>query len=431
MKHKEAGMQKLATLKQTIKTPFKDVLPPLKQSEQEALAADIKANGVLHPVVIDEYGNILDGHHRYAIDHTAPTRVVSGLSPDEKVAYTIRANLARRNLSSDQIKEVAKQQKRIANDLREADPKKWTQKAVAALLGVTQKTVSVWFTSNIPEYNASKTPTPDARVKLNTPAKVEVVRRVDAGESQHQIAADFGVCQQTVSNIKRSHERAEEKAEAVREAANGGDCGPPIVQVADCIDWLLRQTPCDLLLTDPPYATDVDDIAAFANRWLPVALDKVKPTGRAYVCVGAYPKELHAYCSVRMPEQILVWTYRNTIGPATKDRYKLNWQAILYYVGKDAPPLNCDSLNELFSVQDINAPDGRQGDRFHEWQKPLELADRLIRHATKPGNLVLDPFCCTGSFVISAATLGRVAKGCDISIKNLDIAIKRGCVNEG
>jgi DNA modification methylase len=132
-----------------------------------------------------------------------------------------------------------------------------------------------------------------------------------------------------------------------------------------------------------------------------------------------------------MPDQILVWTYRNTMGPATKDRYKLNWQAILYYVGKDAPPLNCDSLNELFSVQDINAPDGRQGDRFHEWQKPLELADRLIRHATKPGDLVLDPFCCTGSFVLAAATLGRVAKGCDISKSNLEIAIERGCVNEG
>jgi len=422
-------MTKTATRK--LKAPYANLLPPLKTSEREALAADIKANGVTHPIAIDEYGNILDGHHRYAIDRNAPTRVVPGLSPDEKVAYTIRANLARRNLSSDQTREIAKQQKQIATNLRETDPKKWTQKAVGALLGVDQTSVSRWFSTNMQEHNATKTPTPDARVKVNTPAKVEIAARVEAGESQQQIAADFGVCQKTVSNIVKMVERAEEKAEVVRQAASSGDCGPPSVIVSDAVDWLVDQKPCDLLLTDPPYATDVDDIATFAKRWLPVALDKVKPTGRAYVCVGAYPKELHAYCSVRMPDQILVWTYRNTMGPATKDRYKLNWQAILYYVGKDAPPLNCESLNELFSVQDINAPDGRQGDRFHEWQKPLELADRLIRHATKPGNLVLDPFCCTGSFVISAATLGRVAKGCDISIKNLDIAIKRGCVNEG
>ena len=208
MKHKEAGMQKLATRKQTIQTPFTAVLPPLKQSEQEALAADIKANGVLHPIVIDEYGNILDGHHRYAIDRNAPTRVVSGLSPDEKVAYTIRANLARRNLSSEQTREIAKQQKQIATNLRDADPKKRTQRAVGALLGVAQNTVSDWFTSIIGSDNTNKTPTPDARVKLNAAAKEAVAVRVKANENQAQIAADFGVSQATVSNIAKKADKA-------------------------------------------------------------------------------------------------------------------------------------------------------------------------------------------------------------------------------
>lgn len=419
----------LKTAPRKLKTPYADLLPPLKTSEREALAADIKANGVLHPVVIDEGGNILDGHHRYSIDRNAPTVTVEGLSEDEKRAYTIRANLARRNLTGDQTREVAKTQREIARRLRESDAKRWTQEAVGTLLGVARETVRNWFT-NGREANG-KSPPPDARVKLSTLAKEEIVRRIEAGEKQEQIASDYGVCPAAVTKVKQAALRAEQKAADVREAAGGCDCGPPRVKVADAVDWLLDQEPCDLLLTDPPYATDVDDIAAFASRWLPAALDKVKPAGRAYVCVGAYPVELHAYCSVRMPDQILVWTYRNTMGPATKDRYKLNWQAILYYVGKDAPPLNCDSLNELFSVQDINAPDGRQGDRFHEWQKPLDLADRIVRHATKPGGVVLDPFCCTGSFLLAASSLGRVARGCDISKKNLTIAIKRGCVREG
>ena len=409
--------------------PYADLLPPLKTSEREALAADIAIHGVLHPIVVDEDGNILDGHHRYAIDPDAPTVTVQGLSDDEKRAYTIRANLARRNLTGDQTREVAKTQREIARRLREADTKRWTQEAVGALLGVAQRTVSDWFT-NSGDAN-SKSPPPDARVKLTTPAKEEIVRRIEAGDKQEQIASDYGVCPATVTKVKQAAERAEQKAAAVREAASGGDCGPPKVKVADAVDWLVDQEPFDLLLTDPPYATDVDDIGEFSKRWLPAALHKVKPTGRAYVCVGAYPEELHAYCSVRMPDQILVWTYRNTMGPATTDRYKLNWQAILYYVGPDAPPLNCDSLNELFSVQDINAPDGRQGDRFHEWQKPLELAERIIRHATKPGDRVVDPFCCTGTFLLAAASAGRRAIGCDISRENVSIAIKRGCVNEG
>src|SRR5690606_23894638 len=70
---------------------------------------------------------------------------------------------------------------------------------------------------------------------------------------------------------------------------------PPIVEKASWRDWLPAQDDCDLLLTDPPYSTDVDDIEEFAASWLPVALAKVKPTGRAYVCVGAYPHELRAY----------------------------------------------------------------------------------------------------------------------------------------
>ena len=141
-----------ATKTRKLNTPYADLLPPLKTSEREALAADIKANGVLHPVVIDEDGNILDGHHRYSINRDAPTVTVEGLSEDEKKAYTIRANLARRNLTGDQTREVAKTQREIARRLRQSDAKRWTQAAVGALLGIDRATVSKWFT-NVQQHN--------------------------------------------------------------------------------------------------------------------------------------------------------------------------------------------------------------------------------------------------------------------------------------
>jgi hypothetical protein len=80
----------------------------------------------------------------------------------------------------------------------------------------------------------------------------------------------------------------------------------------------------------------------------------------------------------------------------------------------------------MFSVQDINAPDGRLGNRLHTWQKPDELANRLIRHGSKKGDLVVDCFACTGTFLIAAAKFDRIAKGCDISEDNLKIAKQRG-----
>lgn len=206
----------------------------------------------------------------------------------------------------------------------------------------------------------------------------------------------------------------------------------------DCVEWLSSLDRCaDLLITDPPYATDVDDIETFAQSWLPIALSKVKATGRAYVCIGAYPEELKAYLNVDPGElelcQVLVWTYRNTLGPSPKDQYKLNWQAILYYKGPDAPPLNCPIMTEQFSVQDINAPDNRHGEyeRWHAWQKPDELANRLIRHSTNEGDLIIDPFSGTGTFIIAAKKLNRDAIGCDQSRDMIDIAYsRRGVLSE-
>jgi hypothetical protein len=70
----------------------------------------------------------------------------------------------------------------------------------------------------------------------------------------------------------------------------------PKVQCTNAIDFLsdIKDNSIDLLITDPPYSTDVDDIVAFAQSWLPAALNKVKDTGFAFVFIGAYPEEVKA-----------------------------------------------------------------------------------------------------------------------------------------
>ncbi len=196
--------------------------------------------------------------------------------------------------------------------------------------------------------------------------------------------------------------------------------------------WLLKQESCDILLTDPPYSTDIEDIISFSKTWLPMALEKVKPTGRAYIFIGAYPIEVQAYLRIDAPEwlilrDILVWEYRNTIGPTPKSDYFLNWQAILYYKGKSAPDWDDEKIVDLFAVQNINAPDGRTGNRYHTWEKPLDLAEKFIRQATKEGDLLIDPFAGTGTFLLAAHKLGRRAIGCEISMEMLELAKLRGC----
>ena len=189
----------------------------------------------------------------------------------------------------------------------------------------------------------------------------------------------------------------------------------------------------DLILTDPPYMTDVDDIEAFADRWVAAAIPRLKPTAQAYICVGNYPEELAAYLSALrqyphiQQRNLIYWRYKNTIGPKPSDGYRQNVQAVFYLRGPEAPPLHAESLNELDSVVDINAPDGRLGERFHAWQKPDRLAELFVRHGSSPGDLVVDPFAGTGTFLIAAAKLGRRALGADNSDERIRIAIERGC----
>lgn len=277
---------------------------------------------------------------------------------------------------------------------------------------------------------------------------------IGGGKALEKVAAAVGVSRPTYAKAKAVVESGDEGLIArmdetgkvdpayrklrhqERERAKAEDMGgqEQIAEICheDALGWLELQDPCDLLVTDPPYMTELDDVGAFAQEWLPLALAGVKPTGRAYVFVGAYPEELAAYLAVDDSPlklaNVLVWTYRNTLGPQPKLDYKLNWQAVLYYRGPEAPALNCADLVEQFSVQDVAAPDGRHGNRYHTWQKPDALAERFVRHATCPGQLVCDPFAGTGTFLLAAARLGRRAIGCEADEAMIQIAEQRGCV---
>jgi site-specific DNA-methyltransferase (adenine-specific) len=56
---------------------------------------------------------------------------------------------------------------------------------------------------------------------------------------------------------------------------------------------------------------------------------------------------------------------------------------------------------------------------------PLELAARAIRLSTWPGEVVLDPFCGTGTTLLAARLLGRRAVGIEISERYCELAASR------
>lgn len=78
-------------------------------------------------------------------------------------------------------------------------------------------------------------------------------------------------------------------------------------------------------------------------------------------------------------------------------------------VWTDIPPLNSQAAERL----------------GYPTQKPLALLERILKLASNPGDIVLDPFCGCGTTVDAAQKLGRRWIGIDITYIAVDLIVKR------
>jgi ParB-like chromosome segregation protein Spo0J len=114
------------------------VLPELDPESFAAFKADIAERGVVVPVVVDEFGAIIDGHNRARACRELgindyPVEVRSGLSETDKRTLARKLNVLRRHLTRDQVRQL------IADQLR--DTPEWADRRIGRELGVDHKTV--------------------------------------------------------------------------------------------------------------------------------------------------------------------------------------------------------------------------------------------------------------------------------------------------
>lgn len=427
----------------TIDQEFKSLIPPLADNERAALEENILKDGCRDPLVIWG-GTLVDGHNRYEIctayDLPYKTINMEFVDRDDAMDWIDRNQIGRRNLKPDVFKLVLgriynREKKSVGQhkgnqhtmEKDQIDPIP-TADRIAADHGVSPATVK----------RAGKLADAEAEVRKEASEPTPEIEK-PATLSQDDVIAEAKrriKAEEEDKSIKKKEEKRKQiekrKEEYKKQDASNNSAK---VRLCDCFDFLneIKGNSIDLLLTDPPYSTDVDDIDSFAKSWLPLALSKLKRTGRAYVFIGAYPAEIVAYMSVCVNsgwiiDNPLIWSYKNTLGQTPKNKYNLNYQMCLHLYSENSFPLDTSVTSEMFSVMEINAPDGRLGDRMHTWQKPIEIAKRFVNHAAQPkGGKMIDPFCCTGTFLIAASKYGMDAVGCDNNKSNLDIAKERGC----
>jgi adenine-specific DNA-methyltransferase len=197
----------------------------------------------------------------------------------------------------------------------------------------------------------------------------------------------------------------------------------------DCIE-VLKQLPdrsVDFVLTDPPYLVRYRDRSSrtVANDdrsdWLKPAFEQIyrvlKPDS---FCISFYGwnhvDEFFAAWKTAgfRPAGHLVWvkTYASSRGLLAYQHEQA------YLLAKGNPPRPKEALPDVLAWH-------YTGNRLHPTQKSVPSLKPVIEAFTRPGDIVLDPFCGSGSTLLAAEILGRRYIGIDVSEEYCKVAEQR------
>ena len=102
--------------------PVTDLFPLMSDDELQELADDIKVNGLLYPIILDENGVLIDGRNRLrACEMADRVPVFETIESQHAVTYILSANISRRHLSKgQQAMVVAKARRVLPQNMRDA-----------------------------------------------------------------------------------------------------------------------------------------------------------------------------------------------------------------------------------------------------------------------------------------------------------------------
>jgi len=119
--------------------PKYQLLDPLTEQQYADLREDIRESGILQPIAVDEFGVVIDGHHRQriaeelGIDYPTHQPLAAGASDGEKLDTAMKLNLMGRHQTDEQKRETIKRY--LLRRPEAAD------RYVARLLGLSHQTV--------------------------------------------------------------------------------------------------------------------------------------------------------------------------------------------------------------------------------------------------------------------------------------------------
>lgn len=221
----------------------------------------------------------------------------------------------------------------------------------------------------------------------------------------------------------------------------------------DCLEIMsgMPDECVDMIWTDPPYGhkNHEGDFNASLNEFRgieskPIANDsadgmrhvvdgmlsqaarvlKKEESCCCVCCAGGGPSTTFAWVADRTNSSglsffhVVIWDKKN---PGLGLRYRRQHEMVMIAHRTGGKLLWADNKVKQGNIIRI-MPDRA---RLHPNEKPLDLVRKFLILHTKPGQIILDPFCGSGTTCVAARTLGRRFIGIEIDPEYAEIARKR------
>jgi len=378
-----------------------------KQVKQ--VAAAITEFGFTNPVLLDESDQIIAGHGRVQAAKLlglaeVPTVQIAHLSATQKRAY-------------------------ILADNRLAEKAGWDKEILAVEL---QGLLADGFEVVITGFEA-----PEIDVILDAAADTKSDRHGD-------------------DNIPAAGPAVTQAGDLWQLGAHRVLCGNALESVS--YDNLLDGTKASLIFTDPPYNVTIDgnvggkgqihhpEFAMGSGEMTPPMFTSFLTTTFQHLATNSLDGSIHYTCmDWRHMQEMLAAGYEvyselknvcvwNKSNGGMGTFYRSKHELVFVWKLGTAPHLNNFELGQhgrnrtnVWDYAGVNTfRSGRMDElQMHPTVKPVALVVDAIKDCSKQGDIVLDPFCGSGTIIVAAERTGRKARALEIDAAYVDVAIRR------